>query len=214
MKPSGLRLIGTAAWLVMGLLACSLSFQAAAQTWRELNQTEQAALKPLASQWNSLPDQQKQKWRTIARNYHQLPPAEQGKLHERMASWSTLTPQDRAQARRNFAVNKEITDGLTPEQRRVQWEAYQQLSPDERRQLAERAKAGTAVPPSGAAMSARPKDPLKFQPTPEFGTAKALARGEANKAAPKPGAKISVADAVQPDGRLNPSAPAGPPVKR
>lgn len=172
--------------------------------WRTLNPAEQAALKPLAARWDSLTPQQKRKWQVVAKNYPTLPATEQAKMHERMAEWAALSPQQRAQARRNFAVNRELTDGLTPEQRQVQWEAYQQLSPAEKRQLAEKAK---PYSPSGAAIAAKPKEPLKHQPAPEFGSAKALAKTQAQKAASKPGAKIAIQGAVQPDGSLNPSAP-------
>jgi hypothetical protein len=171
--------------------------------WHELSAAEQTALKPLASSWASINEQQKRKWQAVAKSYATLPPTEQAKMHERMAEWSALTPLQRAQARRNFAVNREVTDGLTPEQRRVQWEAYQQLSPEEKRQLAEKAK---AYAPAGAAITVRPQEPLKHQPTLQFGSASALAKTQAHKAAPKPGAKIAINGAVQPDGSLKPNA--------
>ncbi|NJS36711.1 MAG: DUF3106 domain-containing protein [Brachymonas sp.] len=99
--------------------------------WKDLSTAEQKALKPLASHWDAMGLNQKRKWQSVAKDFDKLPAAQQSKLHNRMTEWVTLSPQQRNVARQNFAQHRELTDGLTPEQRKAQWQAYQALSADE-----------------------------------------------------------------------------------
>ncbi len=104
--------------------------------WNELSPTQRQALQPLAPHWDRLTEQHKLKWLALSKNYPTLSSEEQVKLHLRMSKWATLSQQQRAQARQNF---KEIKN-LTPEQKAAEWEAYQALSPEEKRQLAREAR--------------------------------------------------------------------------
>jgi Protein of unknown function (DUF3106) len=167
--------------------------------WKELTAAEQTALRPLAANWDSMSLGQKRKWQTVAKDFDKLPATQQTKMHARMAEWTALSPQQRAAARINFAQNRELTDGLTPEQRKVQWEAYQQLSPEQRRKLAENAPKAAAT---GAAPAARPQPVLKKDPRPEFGTAKVLAKAKSQPNAPAAGKKIAVAPHVSQHGSI------------
>ncbi len=167
--------------------------------WKDLSPEQQAALKPLAANWQTISAGQKSKWLEVSKNYASLAPAEQAKLHARMAGWASLSPQQRAQARVNFAENQALTDGLTPEQRKVQWQAYQLLSPEEKKKLA--ASSGKAT--VGTATAPKPADPLKNSPAPEFGTAKVL--GLQSK---PPTSKIAVAPHLQKSNSLMPQASA------
>jgi Protein of unknown function (DUF3106) len=167
--------------------------------WKELTAAEQTALRPLAANWDSMGIGQKRKWQTVAKDFDKLPAAQQTKMHARMAEWTALSSQQRAAARINFAQNRELTDGLTPEQRKVQWEAYQQLSPEEKRKLAESAPKAVAT---GAAPAARPQPVLKKDPRPEFGTAKVLAKAKSQSNAPAAGKKIAVAPHVAEHGSI------------
>jgi hypothetical protein len=170
--------------------------------WSELSAKEQAALKPLAANWDGLSIGQKRKWISVSKDFDRLPPAEQSKVHARMTDWTTLSPQQRASARQNFAQNKELTDGLTPEQRKVQWQAYQQLSAEEKRKLAENAGRPAML---GAAPAAKPQPVLKKEPAPQFGTAKVLAKARAASAAQtSSNGKIAVAPHVQQQGAVLP----------
>ena len=60
-----------------------------------------------------------------------------------MTEWAALSPQQRTQARLNFAETKQ----LSPDDKKAKWEAYQALPPEEKRKLA----AGAAKPPPTAA---------------------------------------------------------------
>ncbi len=163
--------------------------------WQSLSPAQQSALAPLAQYWPNISQQQKSKWLEVSKNYASLPAPEQAKLHARMADWATLSPQQRAQARHNFAQHQALTDGLTPEQRKAQWQAYQLLSPEEKSKLA----ASSPKPAPGPAAALRPADPLKNSPPPQFGTAKVLAEQ------PKPPQqKISIAPHLQKGNSLMP----------
>lgn len=166
--------------------------------WQELSPTQQTALKPLVANWQTMSAGQKNKWIELSKNYATLPVAEQAKLHNRMAAWASLSPQQREQARLNFAEHQVLTQGLTPEQRKAQWQAYQLLSPEEKKKLA----ASSPKPPIGTAVTVRPADPLKNSPPPQFGTAQVL-----GKQTDPTGRIISVAPHLQQGNRLMPQTP-------
>ena len=126
--------------------------------WQDLTPSQQLSLKPLAANWNSLGEGPKRKWIAIATSYPTLSPAEQAKLHSRMAEWVSLSQQQRDQARLNFAKSKQ----LTPSQKTATWQAYQALSPEDRKKLAI-----SATPkPVGAAAAAKPVPPQKLAAVP------------------------------------------------
>lgn len=126
--------------------------------WRGLTPAQQLSLTPLAAKWDTLGEAQKRKWIAIAANYPNLSPAEQVKLHSRMTEWVSLSPQQRSQARLNFAKSKQ----LTPSQKTATWEAYQALSPEEKKKLA----VAATPKPAGAAMAAKPVSPRKLATVP------------------------------------------------
>lgn len=126
--------------------------------WQDLTPVQQASLKPLAANWNSLDESHKRKWLAIASSYPTLAPVEQAKLHSRMTEWVTLSRQQRIQARLNFAQSKQ----LTPTQKAATWQAYQALSPEERKKLA----ISAAPKPVGAAAAVKPVLPQKLATVP------------------------------------------------
>jgi Protein of unknown function (DUF3106) len=166
------------------------SVKATKTDWKELSAAQQAALKPLEANWPTLSQGQKNKWLEISKNFANLPVAEQATMHNRMTSWATLSPQQRAQARLNFSEHKALTDGLTPEQRKVQWQAYQLLSPEEKKKLA----ASSQKPIPSTATATRPTEVLKSSPPPQFGTAKVLGQQAGQQTTTN---KISVAPHIQ-----------------
>lgn len=119
--------------------------------WRDLSQTQQLSLTPLAAKWDTMGEARKRKWIAIAANYSNLSQAEQMKMHSRMTEWVSLSQQQRNQARLNYAESKQ----LTPSQKTATWEAYQALSPEEKNKLA----VSAAPKPAGAAIAAKPVPP-------------------------------------------------------
>jgi Protein of unknown function (DUF3106) len=170
--------------------------KATAPAWTDLRADQQTALKPLAANWPNMSSGHKSKWLEVSKNYASIAPAEQAKLHARMSDWASLSPQQRAQARINFAENQALTSGLTPEQRKVQWQAYQLLSPEEKRKLA----ASSGKTTVGSATTPKPTDLLKNSPPPEFGTAKVLDSQNKHPTA----RKIAVAPHLQKSNSLMP----------
>jgi hypothetical protein len=164
-----------AAWVAVCLLAVMPSLSVWAQTkpartpqplstplmalaWEDLSVVQRQSLKPLESSWATLGDGHKRKWIALAQNYPQLAPAEQAKMHARMAEWAALKPRAREMARLNFAETKKVA----PAERAANWEAYQALSPEEKKRLAKK----TPVKPAGAAVSAKPLPANKLTAVP------------------------------------------------
>ena len=83
---------------------------------------------------------------------------EQTRLHTRMVQWAALSNKQREQARLNFAEAKSIA----PEQKSVQWQAYQALSNEEKQKLA---KAAAPKPPR-TALAAQPAASGKLSQVP------------------------------------------------
>ena len=144
--------------------------------WRELNPPQQLALKPLAAKWSGINEAQKRKWLAVSQNFAALPPAEQTRLHGRMTEWVALSPQERSQARLNFAGARDVP----PDERMAKWQAYQALSPEERQELA----AQGPLKPRGAATAIKPSPTQKLVVTPTAG--KSLDRKDDRKTRPTP----------------------------
>ena len=198
-------------WLLLVVLTC-ISIDAAAQAvaptqtapvpaqpentaWLSLTTIEQTALAPLSKHWSGLSEGQKRKWLAVAKTYPGLAQPEQEKLHGRMVEWAGLSPKDREVARLNFAQTKTVAKS----DRAANWEAYQALSPDERKKLAADAK----VKPVGAAVAVKPVAPDKLatvpitRHTPEPERTAAAAQRPLNRITllPQPPANVSSAAA-------------------
>ena len=134
--------------------------------WADLTPMQQQTLKPLAISWSTLSEGQKRKWLEISKNYHSLPPEGQATMHGRMNEWVALSPQQRAEARLNFAKTKELSRQLTPDEKKAKWQTYQALSPEEKQKLA----AKSTTRPVGAATAVKPVSPQKLAAVPPHGT--------------------------------------------
>jgi hypothetical protein len=171
--------LGAAAQAATSQGTASETGQPVNTAWLSLTRVEQTALAPLEKHWNGLSEAQKRKWHAIAQTYSALAPQEQDKLHNRMVEWTALSAKDREAARLNFARTKSVAKS----DRAANWEAYQALSLDERRKLAEDAKGR----PVGAAVAVKPvtADKLAKVPitrhTPESERTAALAQSPLNR---------------------------------
>lgn len=135
--------------------------------WKELSPVQRQALQPLESHWDRLTEERKRKWLVISKNYPTLSPTEQLKMHRRMSEWITLSQQQRMQARQNYTEIKK----LTPEQKATEWEAYQALSPEEKRKLATQAPARKPAGLAAGKPGASPKlTAVPRRATPHGGT--------------------------------------------
>ena len=131
-------------------------------TWAELTPMQQQTLKPLASSWATLSEAHKRKWLEVSKNYPSLAPEGQATMHSRMSEWAALSPQQRAEARLNFAKTRELSKQLTAEEKKAKWETYQALSAEEKQKLAAKAPSR----PTGAAPAVKPVAPQKLATLP------------------------------------------------
>ena len=158
----------------------------AKSAWKDLTPAQQQALKPLAENWNSLATERRRKWLVISKNYPNLPPAEQAKLHSRMSEWVALSQRQRAQARLNFSETKK----LSAEEKTEKWQAYQALSPEEKKKLAAKA---SAKPAGVAVVKTAPPQKLADVPV--------------TRHAPIPGSKLAAAKYPVDENTLLPQPP-------
>lgn len=133
--------------------------------WSELTPEQKTALQPLEAQWPSVGAERQKKWLEVSKNYATMTPAQQQALHERMSEWVKLSPNERAQARLNFAQTREATKTLTPEEKKAKWEAYQALSDEEKRKLAK-----SQPVPKGAALPTLPVSQQRLTTLPSTAT--------------------------------------------
>ena len=101
---------------------------------------------------------QKNKWLAISSNFDKLSAKEQSTLHARMAEWASLSPQQRAHARLSFNETK----GLGADEKKSQWEAYQALSLEDKKKLADQQTTGI----QGAATASKAPPPNKVMRLP------------------------------------------------
>ncbi|MBA4178644.1 MAG: hypothetical protein C0505_19100, partial [Leptothrix sp. (in: Bacteria)] len=87
----------------------------------------------------------------VAGRFPTMPADERQRLQARMSEWARMTPAQRATARLQFQEVKQVP----AEERQARWKAYQELTPEERGKLAQRAK------PAARAASA---PPLRAEP--------------------------------------------------
>lgn len=104
--------------------------------WAQLTPVQQSALRPLAAQWPTLDATSKDKWLNVASRYPQLSPQEQERMQERMTQWAKLPPKARGEARLRFQQTRQ----LPSQERQEKWAAYQALSPEDRKALAQQAR--------------------------------------------------------------------------
>jgi hypothetical protein len=149
--------------------------------WKDLNPAQQHALEPLAGEWNKLEGLRKQKWLDIANRFSSMKPDEQQRVHERMRDWVRLTPDQRRQVRENFARSQKITPG----QKSAQWEQYQQLPEEQKKQLADKAPKKQVVnPPTLTQSKIQMVQPVKKHPAPITPPTGALAVAPGSAAVP------------------------------
>ncbi len=104
-------------------------------SWASLNKSQKETLATLEVDWNTLSSEQRSKWIQVSNKFESLPEADRERLKSRMADWAKLSSQDRRIARANYIKSLDIPNDKKSEA----WEAYQQLSPEEKKQLADEA---------------------------------------------------------------------------
>lgn len=122
-----------------------------------LSAEEQIALKPLEKDWGGISADRKQKWRVLAARFPKMPPDERARIQARMAEWARMSPEQRGKVRLQFQeANK-----TSPQSRQAQWQAYQALPADQKRELASKA---AATPASNSTPAAQIKSNIVANP--------------------------------------------------
>jgi hypothetical protein len=85
-------------------------------------------LEPFKDSWTTLPDAEQRAWAELALRFPRLPADQQERAQKRIQEWAALTPPQRQMARSNYRLAKV----LPPEARVQQYEAYRELSPEQR----------------------------------------------------------------------------------
>lgn len=127
--------------------------------WTDLAPEQQQTLQPLAGEWNSLDASRRSKWIGIAKRYPAMTETEQKRVQTRMSDWVKLTPDQRRVAREQYRkIGK-----LAPAKRETvtqQWEEYQQLPADVKKNLAAESKKKTEkIEPRSRAKTAKARKP-------------------------------------------------------
>jgi len=124
--------------LLWAVLAMQISHVSIAQEkmvkWSELDAQQQAVLKPLAQEWDTLRPWQRAKMLDIAHDYPKMDAEKQALVQKRLSNWSRMTPYEREQARKHH----QKFDTMTPEQKaelRKKWTEYEKMSETERAKL-------------------------------------------------------------------------------
>jgi hypothetical protein len=132
--------------LAFSLLAIGPVNQVAAQTkqptaasvpkhsgnWDDLSAVQQKILAPLEEDWSYLSKERRQKWIQVANLYPKMKRADQERLQSRMNEWAKLSQKDRRIARDNYLSSLRFP----AEEKASAWQAYQQLSPEDKKKLA------------------------------------------------------------------------------
>lgn len=109
---------------------------AAATSWNNLNPAQKQALGPLSNEWTSMSADRQKKWLLFADKFQKMTPEDQARTQGKMAAWFKLTPEQRLAARENYIRSNK----LQGDQRAQKWEEYQQLSDEQKAQLASHEK--------------------------------------------------------------------------
>ncbi|CAN1543398.1 Protein of unknown function DUF3106 [Burkholderiaceae bacterium] len=116
--------------------------------WVNLNPAQQQILAPLEGDWSSMAIESRQKWVKLANIYPKIAATEQERLQTRMLEWSKLSQKDRRLARENYLSSLKFPN----DKKNEAWQAYQQLTDEEKQKLAAREnsqkKPSTATSPS------------------------------------------------------------------
>lgn len=102
-------------------------------TWDSLKPSQQQILAPLESDWDYMHPDSRKKWIQVANIYPKMSSQDRERLQSRMASWSNLSQKERRIARENYLSSLQFP----AEKKAEAWSAYQKLSDDQKKKLAE-----------------------------------------------------------------------------
>jgi len=142
-----LGVVSQVAWSQQAAKPATAQVPESGPKWSELSATQRNSLRPLERDWSSIDADRKEKWIEIAQRIPSMNPAERERIQARMTEWARLSPTERGQARVGYQQAKQVA----PKDRQAQWEAYQALTAEQKRQLQAKAAPSAASAPSRTA---------------------------------------------------------------
>ena len=127
-------------------------------TWEGLKPSQQKILAPLESDWDYMSPDSRKKWIQVSNIYPKMTTQDQERLQSRMTSWSNLSQKDRRLARDNYLSSLKFP----AEKKAEAWNAYQKLSDDQKKKLAE---SEVKKKPTAANAPSLQQHPIKQNPT-------------------------------------------------
>ena len=127
-------------------------------TWESLKTAQQKILKPLEDDWDYMSPDSRKKWIQVSNIYPKMSEQDQERLQSRMASWSNLSQKDRRLARDNYLSSLKFP----AEKKAEAWSAYQKLSDEQKKKLAE---SEAKKKPTAASAPTLQQHPIKQKPT-------------------------------------------------
>jgi Protein of unknown function (DUF3106) len=127
-------------------------------TWEKLQPSQQKILAPLEGDWDYMSPDSRKKWIQVSNIYPKMSRQDQERLQSRMTSWANLSQKDRRLARDNYLSSLKFP----AEKKAEAWNAYQKLSDDQKKKLAESA---AKKKPTAANAPTLQQHPIKQNPT-------------------------------------------------
>lgn len=124
-------------------------------TWESLKPNQQQILAPLESDWDYMLPESRKKWMQVANLYPKMSELDQQRLQSRMTSWSNLSQRDRRLARENYLSSLKFP----AEKKAEAWSAYQKLSDEQKKKLAEAQVKKKPTATSSPSMQQHPVNP-------------------------------------------------------
>ena len=129
-------------------------------TWEGLKPAQQKILAPLESDWDYMLPESRKRWMYIANIYPNMNAQDQERLQSRMASWSNLSQKERRLARENYLASLKFPT----EKKAEAWTAYQKLSDEQKKKLAESATKKRPTAASAPTLQLHPISPKATLP--------------------------------------------------
>jgi len=124
-------------------------------TWESLKPAQQQILAPLESDWDYMLPDSRRKWIQVANIYPKMSTQDQERLQSRMTSWSNLSQKERRIARENYLASLKFPI----EKKAEAWTAYQKLSDEQKKKLAESATKKKPTAASAPTLQLHPISP-------------------------------------------------------
>ena len=77
--------------------------------WGHLTPLQQEALRPLATQWDDLPEKLQSHLLFSTKQYRELSPEKKNRFLSRLEKWSKLTPEQREHARQKYIALRQLS---------------------------------------------------------------------------------------------------------